>query len=211
MLQRMIAALRAAGASRIAVIGGEEVARACSPIVETVIEESVSGSENLLKALHAWPCEGERLVYATSDLPYVTAAAIEDVLTRVPADSLALPLTEWNDFDLRFPGAPPFGVTLAGERVVNGGVFTVPDASVPRLASLATRFFEARKAPWRMAGLVSPWILLRFLFRRLRIAELETLATRALGTPARALRRAPADLAYDVDTAEEYRYACARS
>lgn len=211
MLQRVIGALREAGATRIAVIGGEEVARACSPVVESVIEESASGSENLLKALHAWPGDGDRLLYATSDLPYVTAAAIEDLLARVPAESLALPLTEWNDFERRFPDAPPFGVTLAGERVVNGGVFTIPDGSVPKLASLATRFFEARKQPWRMAGLVNPWVLLRFLFRCLRIADLETLAVRVLGTPACALRRAPPDLAYDVDTVEEYRYACSRA
>ncbi|MBV8198884.1 MAG: NTP transferase domain-containing protein [Candidatus Eremiobacteraeota bacterium] len=209
MLQRVIDALREAGATRIAVIGGVEVRRACSSVVECVIEESVSGSENLRKALDAWPRDGDRLLYATSDLPYITAAAVDDFLGRVSSETLAVPLTEWSDFQLRFPGAPPFGLTLAGERVVNGGVFAVPDASIPKLAALAARFFEARKAPWRMAGLVSPSVLLRFLFRRLSVADLERLAVRALGTPACGVRRAAAGLAYDVDLLEEYRYACA--
>ncbi len=208
MLHRVIFAIRTAGATRIAVVGGEQVRRACATDVDCVIEESVSGSENLRKALHAWPSDGERLLYATSDLPYVTAPAIEDFLSRTSPRALAIPLTDSADFERRFPGAPPFGLVLAGERVVNGGVFAVPDASIPKLTALATRFFEARKQPWRMAGLVGPMVLLRFLFRRLRVADLERMAAHALDAPAGATRRCAPELAYDVDTVDEYRYAC---
>jgi GTP:adenosylcobinamide-phosphate guanylyltransferase len=209
MLDRIIEALRANGAERIAVVGGKEVRAACDGRVERVVDETPSGSENMLRALRAWPDDGERLVYATSDLPYITPSAIAAFLTRVPDGTLAIALSRYDAFCRRFPGAPPFGITLAGERVVNGGVFTVPFGSVERLTAVATGFFEARKRPWRMASLVGTAMLVRFLLRRLRVADLEARAQRVLSMPARAIRDCAPELAYDVDTFEEYTYACA--
>jgi len=210
MLARMIAALRCAGASRIAVIGGDEVRAACGAQIDRFVDESVSGSENLLRALHAWPEDGEALLYATSDLPYVTPEAIEAFAARVPPGALAVALAEFRDFQRRFPDAPPsYGITLAGERVVNGGVFLLPAGSTQRIAAVAARFFDARKRPWQMASLVSPIVLICFLLRRLSVADLEALAVRVLQMPAHAVRHCAAELAYDVDADAEYGYACA--
>jgi GTP:adenosylcobinamide-phosphate guanylyltransferase len=210
MLQRMIDSLRSVGVQRIAVVGGDEVRRACETRVERFVDESPSGGENLLRALRAWPSDGEVLLYATSDLPYVTAPAIDAFVTRVPVGTLAVALTEFSDFESRFPSAPPsFGITLAGERVVNGGLFSLPDGSAERVAAIATRFFDARKQPWRMAGLIGPLALLRFLLGRLSVSDLEAMALRVLEMPASAIRHCDPELAFDVDTAAEYRYACA--
>jgi GTP:adenosylcobinamide-phosphate guanylyltransferase len=207
MLQRMLDALRAAGVTDVAVVGGEEVRSACGSAVERFVEESPSGSENLLRALRAWS-DDERLVYATSDLPYVTGPAIENFIARVGLGTLAVSLAEYHAFVDRFPGAPPgFGIRLGGERVVNGGVFSIPQGATERLAAVATRFFEARKRPWRMASLVGPAVLVRFLSGRLRVADLETMAHHVLEVPAQALRGCAPELAFDVDAAADYRYA----
>lgn len=208
MLERMLAALREAGVSEIAVVGGEEVRRACGSAIDRFVDESPSGSENLLRALRAWP-QDERLVYATSDLPYVSSAAIADFLARAGHGALAVALSEYAQFAERFPNAPPFGIRLAGERVVNGGLFSIPHGATGRLAAMATRFFEARKRPWRMASLVGPAVLLRFLSGRLRVSDLEAMALHVLQVPAQALRGCAPELAFDVDTIDEYRYACA--
>lgn len=207
MLQHMLDALRSAGVTEIAVVGGDEVRAACGSAVERFVDESPSGSENLLRALRAWP-DTERLVYATSDLPFVTASAIEDFISRVGLGALAVSLAEHGAFVDRFPGAPPgFGITLGRERVVNGGVFSIPQGAPEKLAAVATRFFEARKRPWRMASLVGPAVLIRFLSGRLRVTDLETMAIHVLQVPAQALRGCAPELAFDVDTAAEYSYA----
>jgi GTP:adenosylcobinamide-phosphate guanylyltransferase len=208
MLARILQALRAAGATRIAVIGGEEVRAACAGNVELFVAESDSGSENLLRALRAWPEDGEALLYATSDLPYVTPDGIRDFLRRLPAGTLGVALSEFAAFEARFPSAPPSGITLAGERVVNGGLFSIPSGAAVRLASVASRFFDARKHPWRMAGIVSPFVLVRFLSGRLSIGHLERLARDTLGIPAMGVRGCAPELAFDVDNEAEYRYAC---
>lgn len=210
MLQRTIEALRAVGATRIAVVGGDEVRNACAALVERFINESPSGSENMLRALRAWPDDGEPLVYATSDLPYVRADAVDDFLSRMAPGTLAVALAQYARYAQRFPGAPPAGITLDGERIVNGGLFSIPSGSCERLAEIASGFFDARKQPWRMAGVIGPVTLGRFLFGRLSIAQLEAKATRVLGVPAAGIRNCAPELAFDVDTIDDYRYACAQ-
>lgn len=210
LLERTITAAREIGIERIAVIGGAEVRSACSHLVERVIDESSSGSDNLLSALHAWD-DDPPLLYLTSDMPFVSGEALSAFLRAAPHDALAMPLTEWPDFASRFPGAPPFGVTLAGERVVNGGAFLIPARASQAIEAFAVRFFDARKSVWKMARLTGPALLLQFVLRRLGIAQLEAQAGRLLGIPAKAVRNAPAELAYDIDVYEEYRYALARA
>lgn len=208
MLERVIQALRGAGVERIAVIGGAEVRAACADRVELVVDESASGAANVLRALSAWPDDGKPLLYATSDLPYVTSAAVENFIARVPDGAVAVSITEFGDFAHRFPQAPPFGITLARERVVNGGIFSIPDGGCAIVSRLATAFFEARKQPWRMATLVSPVAMLRFALGRLSIAELEGIAYKVMRIRAAALRNCAPELGYDADTLLEYRYAC---
>ena len=207
MLDRILDALRGAGATRIAVVGGEEVRAACRDRVELFVDEAPTGAQNLLLALRAWPDDGQSLIYATSDMPYVTTDAVGEFLARVPDGHVALPLAEIRDFEARFPGAPPCGITLAGECVVNGDVFYVPASCIERVADVAGRLFDARKHPWQMARLIGPRMLVRFLFRRLGIAHLERHAHRVLGAPAIAVRGCRPELAFDADTAADYRYA----
>ena len=94
---------------------------------------------------------------------------------------------------------------------MNGGAFVLPGAACGAVERLATEFFDARKSVWRMARLAGPALLARFLFRRLGIAQLEARAQHLLGVRAKAIRNVPPELAYDVDTFEEYRYAAAHA
>jgi hypothetical protein len=210
LLERTIRALRDLGVERIAVIGGSAVRAACGDLVESVISESDSGSENLQRALHAWG-DATPLLYLTSDMPFVTADALRTFVAAVPDDTLALPLTEWTDFIERFPDPPPFGVRLAGEKVVNGGAFVIPPGGAKNIEAFAVKFFDARKSVWKMARLTGPVLLMQFVFRRLGVGQLESHAQRLLGIRAKAIRNAPPELAYDIDVFEEYRYALAHA
>lgn len=207
MLDRTIDALRGVGVRRIAVVGNDEIRRSVNGRIEKIVAVGGSGAKNVLGALHAWPEDGEPLLYATCDMPFVTSDSVRAFLDRVPPDTLAMPLTEIDDFTNRFPGAPAFGITLAGERVVNGGIFHIPAGATERIASFATALFDARKAPWRMATIAGPMLLLQFAFKRLSIAGLEARARAVLDMDVTAVRDCAPELAYDADTADEYRYA----
>jgi GTP:adenosylcobinamide-phosphate guanylyltransferase len=207
MLDRAIDAAYAAGAARVAVVGGNAVAAACASRVDKIVEQSEDGGENVIRALSAWPVD-KALLYLTSDLPYVTGEALGAFVARVPDGSMGVCLSSYAAFARRFPSAPPFGITLAGERVVNGGAFMIPAGCAPRAATIAKRFFGARKSRWAMARLLGPSLIARYLIGRLSIAALEGWATATLGLRACAVRDAGPELAYDADLIEEYRYAC---
>ena len=207
LLDGTIEALHQVGIERIAVVGGDDVARSCAGRVTRIVPDAGSGAGNVLAALDAWNDDGAPLLYLTCDMPYVDATSLRDFLDRAPRDTLAMPLTEHAQFVQRFPDAPAAGITLAGERVVNGGVFLIPADASPRIRSFATQLFDARKAPWRMATIAGPLLLLRFMFGRLSIAQLEQRAKDVLHMNVLAVRDAAPELAYDVDVADDYRYA----
>lgn len=207
LISRTIDALRECGIERIAVVGNDAVRNACTPFaVVKIICDAGSGAANVRGALDAWPDE-EPLLYLTCDLPYIDARSLQWFLDRVDRRTLAMPLVEVDAFHERFPGAPPFGITLAGERVVNGGVFHLPQGSRARIRALASALFDARKAPWKMATIAGPLVLAQLVLRRLSVRALEARAQHVLALPVTALRDAPPELAYDVDTLAEYRYA----
>lgn len=208
MLDRAIDAAAACGAREIAVVGAPDVEAVCDGRVRT-IRAAESGAQNVLLALRAWP-DDEPLLYLTSDMPYLTPASLRDFVERAAPGTLAMPLTDHDAFVRRFPAAPPFGITLAGERVVNGGAFVLPAGARAAIERLATTMFDARKAPWRMATLVGPAFLVRFAMRRLSVHDVEMRAQRVLGFRAAAVRDAAPELAYDADTAEEFAYALER-
>jgi len=207
MIARTLDALRACGIDRIAVVGNDAVAAECASVAAVnMLGDTGTGVGNVLAALDAWP-DDESLLYLTCDMPYVDARALQWFLDRVDARTLAMPLAEYGDFVRRFPNAPPFGISLAGERVVNGGVFHLPAGSRARVRALATTMFEARKAPWKMARVAGLPVLAGFLFGRVSVRTLEARARDVLAIPVAATRGAPPELAYDADTADEYRYA----
>ncbi|HEX5273950.1 MAG TPA: NTP transferase domain-containing protein [Candidatus Rubrimentiphilum sp.] len=206
LLAAAIDAARQSGVTRLAVVGGSDVREACAQSVDAIIEESESGAANLQRALRAWNDE-EPLLYMTSDMPFIDGAGLHEFIESAPPAALALPVTACSDFERRFPGAPPFGIDIGGERIVNGGVFWIPARAAPAVEAFAMRFFDARKSLTRMALLLGPVLCLRFGLRRLTIAALEKHARRRLGIPAVAIRGASPDLAYDIDTLDEYVYA----
>ena len=205
MLSIAIDAVRGAGAREVAVVGGEEIREACGREVESVVDESASGAENLRRSLHAWP-EDDALLYVTSDLPYVTSEALKDFSERARG-ALAIAVAEGEAFDRRFPGALGFGIRLGKERVVNGGAFLLPAATASRVAHLAARFFDVRKSRLRMASLAGAEVLLRYALGTLTLTGLERRATRVLGLDVRAVRDCAPELAYDADDLAAYRYA----
>ena len=211
MIARTLDALLACGIERIAVVGNDAVRDACAPVTTVrMIDDAGTGAGNVLGALDGWPDDAS-LLYLTCDMPYIDARSLQWFLDRIDPRTLSMPLCEHAAFVERFPGAPPFGITLGGERVVNGGAFHLPAGSRARLRTLATTMFDARKAPWKMAGVAGPLVLLRFAIGMISVNALEARAQRVLGVPVAALRNAPAELAYDADTIREYVYAVARS
>ncbi len=209
LLDVALDACAGAGIDGVAVIGGAEVRAHLAGCDVRVFDAALDGGTNVLRALDAWP--GERFVYLTSDLPFASGAGVRDLITRSEPYALAMALGDSTAYEALFPAAPPHAVVLRGERVAHGSAFVFGPAAVEPARALATRFFAARKSLFALALLLGPSMCARFATRRLRIADLEAYGRRVLGVPVGALRDCDPGLCYDVDTLDEYRYACTRS
>jgi len=210
LLDVVLDACASAGIDGVAVIGDAEV-RAHLGTRESVriIDAALDGRENVLRALDAWP--GERFVYLTSDMPFASAAGLRDVIERSGELALSMALADVDEYAARFPGAPEHSVALSGERVANGNAFVIAPEAVRPAHAFATKLFEARKSLPRLALLLGPSLCLRYVLKRLTIADLEAYGTRRLRVRVGALRGCDPGLCYDVDTLADYTYACAHA
>src|SRR5579875_1741013 len=118
LLDAALDACAGAGIDGVAVVGGDDVAAHLRGSSVRVIPGALDGGTNVERALDAWP--GERFVYLTSDLPFVAAPDVRDLVARSEGAELAMALASAAAYEERFPGAPPHGLTLGGERVANG-------------------------------------------------------------------------------------------
>jgi CTP:molybdopterin cytidylyltransferase MocA len=209
LLETAIEAARGAGASTIAVIGGQAVREQFAARVDRVIDESPDGGENVRRAIEA--ATDEPLLLLTSDMPFVEASDVAAFLAaaRAMRADAALPLAEADAYLRAYPGAPPHLTRLGNVRVANGSVVYFGPGVAPRILDTAQRLFAARKSLVRMAALLGPPLLARFAIGRLRIEHVEARAQTLLGIRARAIRDASPGLCFDVDTIDDYRYAVA--
>jgi CTP:molybdopterin cytidylyltransferase MocA len=208
LVDRSIAAARAAGAARVVVIGGAEIRAHCEGRVEKIVSEAAEGRENLRLAIEA--AGGEPLLFLTSDLPFVTGDAAHAFVERARGSDLALPLATEEDYLRAYPGAPPHITRVGNERVANGSVIYFGPGVGSAVLDISQRLFDARKSLMRMATLLGPALLLRFVAKRLAIEHIENRAQRVFGINARAVRNASPNLCFDVDTLEDYEYAVGR-
>lgn len=207
LLDVVLDACAGAGIANVAVIGGSEVrAHLAGRDGVRTIDAAVDGATNVLRALDAWP--GERFVYLTSDMPFATPGALRDLIGRSEPYALCMALAGADAYEARFPGAPAHSVTLSGERIANGNAFVIAPAAVEPARGFATKVFDARKSLLKLALLLGPSMCVRFATKRLSLADLEAYGRRRLGVAVGALRDCDPGLCYDVDSLDDYRYAC---
>ena len=209
LLDVVLDACNAAGIDGVAVVGGAEVRAYLAGRDVRVIDAALDGGTNVLRALDAWP--DERFVYLTSDIPFASAAALQDLIVRSSDFALTMALAGVEAYAARFPGAGEHSVALGGERVANGNAFVIAPEAVAPVRAFATKLFNARKSLPRLALLLGPALCLRFALKRLTIADLEADGRRRLGVAVGALRDCDPGLCYDVDSLADYRYACTHS
>jgi len=208
LLDVVLDALAGAGLTEVAVVGDSAVGTHLAGRAR-LIPAADDGATNVARALDAWPPDDD-LLFATSDLPFVAAAGLRAFLDASAVYDLTLPVTAEAAYAAAYPGAPPHVTALGGERVAGGSVFFIGRNARTAVRAVAGGFFDARKSALGMARLLGSALLVRYCLRRLRIADVERRAERVLRVRAAAVRDAAPGLCYDIDTLDDYRYACGR-
>jgi CTP:molybdopterin cytidylyltransferase MocA len=216
ILERTVDALRATGRiGRIVVIGPDAIAShpaACG--ADAVLPEGgPSSPANILRGL-GWLREArgghlpDRVLVVTTDLPFLTAQAIVAFLDACPPElDMCVPLLRRTEYEARFPDFRISYVRLRDGEWVMGCAFLVNPSAIIEHRDRIEQAFAARKSQLAMIRMLGLGFILRFLTRRLTIADIQDRVLAILGCTGGAVFGCPAELAFDIDLPEEYRYA----
>lgn len=211
ILERQIDAFRSSGVvDRIVVIGPPELlASRAAGLSDIRIEPGETGPDNIYRGLDALSeSDAERVLVATTDLPFLSPALIADFVQRCPADrDICVPLVSESSYSARFPGSTATFVKIRDGVWTLGCMYQFHVESMRRIKPAMDRVFENRKSKLGMARILGPGFLIKYLTKSLTVQQLEAKVGSILGCTAYAMPESPPELAYDIDDDDDYTYA----
>ena len=212
LLERAVRALQESGGiEKIVVIGDESVREEANRLgVSEILAPGTTAPDNIFRGLD-WlqkHSKNPQVLMVTTDLPSITGEMISRFLELCPPSAeVALPIMTQAEYEARFLNAPGEYVPLGGDFYTIGSVALL-DADVLRRNRVhLEQVFEARKSQLGLARLLGVGFVMKFLLKKLTVQDIETRCKKLLRCEGAAVPHSPSELALDIDTLEDYRYA----
>lgn len=180
-----------------------EVAVACPPGVPCARPAGVEFLDTIRAGMAQSP-EADFHLLATSDLPLLTPAAVDDFLEQAldSGADLCYSMVERAQL-LDVPGVEGRTFVHLREGAFSGGnLALVSRAFVEGQAERLTRAFAGRKSPVALARLFGLSFTWRLLWRRLDVSQLLARAKELLGVPVMVVSSRFPEVCYDLDEVE---------
>jgi hypothetical protein len=157
-------------------------------------------TDSLRSGLRGAPAD-ELLAIVASDLPILSAAAVDDFLDRAESSGadVVYACVERRTHASRFLEVPHTWARLRDGTFCGGGLTALRPRALPALERFLERLGAARKNPVRLASIFGWDVLARYALGRLSIADAEARATRLLGARVAAAVCAYPEIAVNVD------------
>ena len=218
VLGRTIRALRGLSeVDRIVVIGPQEVQRhADAQLADLRIDEGKTGPENIFKGLDALSQHQarsqHRILIVTTDLPFLTTALLRSYIDHCPQDKdFTVPLISKREWAAKYPGAEATFIKLRDGEFTTGCAYLASSQGLRRARPHIEKVFENRKSKMGIARMLGPNFVLKWLTKKLTVADVERKVQALLDCSAVAVPDSPPELAFDIDYREDYRYARERA
>ncbi|PZQ54469.1 MAG: GTP--adenosylcobinamide-phosphate guanylyltransferase [Phenylobacterium zucineum] len=198
LLERVVAALRDAGAARIAVISGHPQVRAEAERLGAELLDEAAGPSLSVKA--GAERLGTPLLVTTADHALLEGVWVSRFLADTPAgvDVVALvaprPVVE-----AAAPGTQRTWLRLADGDWSGCNMFYLATPRSLAVIDLWRRVEAERKRPWRMAQILGPGMLLRYVARRLALKDAAIRLGRLAGVSASIVQTPYGLASVDVD------------
>lgn len=156
--------------------------------------------EGVLNGLRLVDVE-KKLLVATSDIPLLTAEAIDDFieLCRQKDGDLFYPIIPREAVERFFPGTKRTYFNLTEGVFTGGNLFYVDPKVIPTCADVAEEVVKLRKSPVKLAKMLGIPFIFKFLLKRLSIGEVERQASRILKVKGVAVISQCPEVGIDVD------------
>ncbi len=139
------------------------------------------------------------------DLPFLTAAAIDDFIARCAERSEA---TFWYGFlsrsnsEKKYPGLRHTWAKIDGEKCCGTGLSAIRPAAVPQVRATMHDITQARKNPLKIANILGWKAIFHFMIGKLTKIEAEAAMKKILGITCAGINTPFAEAAYNVDDYE---------
>ena len=150
MAAHVLRALRGAEVERIVYVG--PVTPALEGLIDTHVAARGTMLENLQVGLAAIG-DAQRVLVATADIPLLTSAAVQDVLTRDPGAGLVYPVIDMLDSQAMFPTGKRTSAKLKEGRFTGGNLFLLEPRLVNDFLPRLEFVLDNRKNVLRLAGM----------------------------------------------------------
>lgn len=143
----------------------------------------------------------EVVLGCSADIPTLTSQVVDEFIEACrPWDkAVYYNFVTREKLERRFPGSRRTYSKLGGLEVAGGDMVIARIDVAERNRDLLEVLTGARKQPWRIASVVGLRMLIKFLFHRVTIADIEATAGRILGAPVKIILDGPPELAMDAD------------
>ncbi len=187
---------------KIIVVGPEEglVELAEQGYLFTAVTGRESMLDNIDAGLKAAAPDGLCLL-STGDIPLVDSKMIEDILTLCgPYNAdLYYPIVSGKRCSQRFPCTKRTCVRLKEGSFTGGNLALIRASWFHGSRDRLETFIASRKHPLKLLRIFPPWFIMKYLFHRLSLEDVENHLSRLLSFTARAVPCPFVELATDVD------------
>ncbi len=137
----------------------------------------------------------------SADIPTITGQVVDEFIDACrPWDKgIYYNFVTRTRLEERFPNSRRTYSRYGGIEAAGGDMVVAHIEVGLRNKSLLESLTAARKKPWRVAAVVGPRLLLKFLFHRVTFNDIEATAERLLGSPIKIVLDGPPELAMDAD------------
>jgi GTP:adenosylcobinamide-phosphate guanylyltransferase len=202
LLARVVAALRAAGAGRIAVISSHPDVRVETARLHVETLDEAAGPSLSVAAGAAQL--GTPLLVTTADHALLEAAWIQQFLADVPAGTDVAALVAARQIvEAAAPGTQRTWLKLADGHWSGCNLFYLANDRALDVVEFWRRVEAERKRPWRMAQILGPGMLLRYLFGQLGLGDAASRLGRMAGVSAAIVQTEYGLASVDVDKAAD--------
>ncbi|HET7559304.1 MAG TPA: nucleotidyltransferase family protein [Limnochordia bacterium] len=201
MISYVVDALTASrSVKRIIVVGPGAALRAVLPEAVEVAEAGEGMIDNILIGTRLI-ADGRRVLIVTSDVPLLTARAVDDFLQRCSGREADVyyPIVTKDENERYLPGVQRTYVRLKDGTFTGGNLVLLAPQVVEHGKQLIEQAIAMRKKPWQLSRMLGFRFIVKFFLHKLDLAEIEAQVGDVLGFSGAAIVSPFPEVGIDVD------------
>jgi molybdopterin-guanine dinucleotide biosynthesis protein A len=206
MVRYVVEALLGSGyIKKVIVIGPAELKQEFPEESVQVVQGNNSIVGNALAAINYVDKTNQALL-VTCDVPMLTAEAVKDFVDSCQDKKVDFfySIVSMEEIHKRFPGHIRTTVKLIEGAFTGGNLFVLDPVNVAKQAEHFRQFVNNRKSPFNLCRILGIKFVLKLIFNRLTVLELEVKISEVLGIKVKAVTTSFPEIGVDVDKLSDY-------